>query len=232
MNFHDQNQTHYASMAEGFMTKVYGWMCAGLTVSAGVAYYMLSNVSLIHRINSSLGLMIALFVAMFGIIMFLSSQFQKLSYPVVGALYLAFALIQGIFLTPVLLMYTSTSVVNVFVTAALMFIGMAIYGSVTKSDLSSMGNLLMMAMWGLVVSMIVNIFLQSSAFSMLISAVSVGVFAMLVAYDVQNLKKLSQHTLMTPQDTHKFAIMGALNLYLNMINLFLHLLRLFGERRD
>lgn len=232
MNFHDQNQVHHGSMAAGFMTKVYGWMCAGLLMSAGVAFYMLSNLALMHQVLGSGWAMLGLFVGMLGIVFYLGSQFQQLSYTTVALLYMVFAALEGIVLTPVFLKYTGASVLNVFVTAALMFIGMAIYGSVTKSDLSSMGNLLMMAMWGLFVSMLVNMFLQSSMFSMVISAIAVGVFAMLIAYDVQNLKKLSQQALMTSQDANKVAIMGALNLYLNMINLFLHLLRLFGERRD
>lgn len=232
MNFHNQDHMNQASMAQGFMVKVYSWMCVGLAVSASVAYYMFTHIALMQRVVSSFGIQLGLIFGMLGIVFFIGAQFQKLSYPAVALLYTLFAVLEGVFLAPILLVYTGASVINVFVTASLMFVGMALYGWITKSDLSSMGNLMTMALWGLILSMFVNWFLQSDVFSLLISSIAVGVFAMLVAYDVQNLKRLSQQMVMTPSDANKIAIMGALNLYLNMINLFLHLLRLFGQRRD
>ena len=228
MNY--QNQGQYVSMADGFMTKVYGWMCVGLAVSAAVSYYLLVNLDVLAKF-SGFGPMIGLILAMFGIIMYLGARFMTMSYAAVVVCYGLFAVIQGIFLAPVLLQYTGASVVNVFATTALMFLGMAVYGTVTKADLSSMKNILMMGLWGLIISGIVNIFLQSSTLSMVTSACGVGIFAMMIAYDVQMLKKLSQQAMMQPHEIGKFAVMGALNLYLNMINLFLYLLQLFGEQK-
>lgn len=229
MNY--QNHGQYASMAEGFMTKVYGWMCAGLAISAAVAYYIMSNEVLLNRIFANLWGVIGLAVLAFGIIMFMSFRFAQMSYGAVVACYLVFTVIQGIMLTPVLLKHTDASIGIVFTITSLMFLGMAIYGTVTKADLSSMGNILLMGLWGLIVCGIVNAFMQSSMFATMISACGVGIFAMLIAYDVQMLKRLSQQVMMQPQEAGKFAVMGALNLYLNMINLFLYLLRLFGEER-
>lgn len=229
MNY--QNSGQYVSMAQGFMQKVYAWMFAGLTASAAVSYYLLSNEELLRRIMSNFWGMMGLMVAMFGIILYMSSQFTKMSYPAVVGCYGLFTLIQGVFLAPALLKYTGASVLSVFVATALMFLVMAIYGTMTKTDLSSMGNILLMGVWGLIISGFVNIFLQSSILNTLASACGVGIFAMMIAYDVQMLKRLSQQAMMYPQEINKFAIMGALNLYLNMINLFLYLLRLFGEER-
>lgn len=229
MNY--QNQGPYVSMAQGFMQKVYAWMCAGLAVSAAVSYYLLSNRALLIKLTSNFWGMIGLAAAMFGIVLYMTSRFTKMSYASVVACYGLFTVIQGVFLAPVLDLYTGASVVSVFVTASLMFLGMAIYGTVTKADLSSMGNILLMGMWGLIISGIVNMFLQSSMLSTITSAFGVGIFAMMIAYDVQMLKRLSQQAMMYPQEVGKFAIMGALNLYLNAMNLFLYLLRLFGEEK-
>lgn len=229
MNY--QNHGPYVSMAQGFMQKVYAWLFAGLTASAVVSYYLLSHVDLLHKMMSNFWVFIGLTVTMFGLIIYLSSQFTRMSYAAVVFCYGLFTVVQGALLAPVLYQYTGASVVNVFIAAALMFLGMAVYGSKTETDLSSMGNILLMGLWGLIISGIVNMFLQSSVFNTLISACGVGVFAMMVAYDVQMLKKLSQQAMMYPQEIGKFAIMGALNLYLNMINLFLYLLQLFGEKK-
>lgn len=228
MNYHNQGQ--YAVMAEGFMTKVYGWMCVGLAISAGVAYYIMSNVMLLQKIVSNFWLMAGLSIVSFGLILMMSFAFAKMSYAAVVASFLSFTVLQGITLTPVLLQYTQTSVATVFLISSLMFLGMALYGTFTKADLSSMGNILLMGLWGLIVCGLVNIFFQNSLFQTMISACGVGIFAMLIAYDVQMLRRLSQQVMMTPQDAGKFAVIGALNLYLNMINLFLYLLQLFGDK--
>lgn len=229
MNY--QNHGPYVSMAQGFMQKVYAWLFAGLSISAAVSYYLLSHVELLNKMMSNFWGVIGLMVAMFGIIIYMSSQFTKMSYAAVVGCYGLFTVIQGVFLAPVLYQYTGASVVSVFVTAALMFLGMAVYGYTTESDLSSMRNILLMGLWGLIISGFVNMFLQSSILNTIASACGVGIFAMLIAYDVQMLKRLSQQAMMYPQEIGKFAVMGALNLYLNMINLFLYLLQLFGDQK-
>lgn len=229
MNY--QNRGHYVSTEQGFMPKVYAWMCAGLVVSASVSYYVLSTPEVLYKVMSSFGLMIGLMALMFGLIFYINARFVTMSTGLLVLSYLLFTAIQGVFLAPLLFQYTGESIINVFATAALMFLGMAVYGSVTKADLSSMGNILLMGLWGLIVSGIVNIFLRSSALSMVTSALGVGVFSMFVAYDVQMLRSLSRQLIMQSNDVNKFAIVGALNLYLNALNLFLYLLRLFGKEK-
>ncbi len=230
MNYHNQGQ--YSAMAEGFMSKVYAWMCAGLATTAAVAYYLGTNKALMMKFSTGFGPLILLLLVQLGIIMYLGSNIQNISYTTAAALYITFTGLMGISLAPIQFVYTEASLLNVFITAAVMFSVMAVYGWVTKSDLSSMGNLLFMGLIGLIVAGVVNMFFMSSMFSLLISACGVGIFAMLTAYDVQRLKEFSKQVLASSEDAGKFAIMGAVQLYLNLINLFLYLLRIFGERRD
>lgn len=230
MNYHNQGQ--YSVMAEGFMSRVYAWMFAGLTTTAVVAFFLGKNPALLMKLSAGIAPTLLLLFAMLGIIFYLSANMQRMSYASAAFFYLLFTGLMGISVAPIQFIYTDASIINVFITASVMFIVMAIYGWVTKSDLSSMGNLLFMGLIGLIVSGLVNIFLQSSMLSMVTSAIGVGIFAMLTAYDVQRLKRYSHQVLGSPEDAGKFAIMGAIQLYLNMINLFMYLLRLFGDRRD
>lgn len=232
MNFHN-NQSQYVSMAEGFMTKVYAWMCAGLALTAGVSYYIGTNSALMMlAARSGLMMTIGLIAVQLGIIYFLAARMETMSTVVSALLFFAFSGIMGFSLAPIQLVYTSASIVNMMATTAVMFLVMAVYGWTTKSDLSSMGNILLMGLFGIIAAGFVNFFLQSSMLAMISSAVGVGIFTMLIAYDVQRLKILSQKMMMTPNVADNLAINGALGLYLNVINLFLQLLQLFGDRRD
>lgn len=227
------NQSHYGSMAQGFMSKVYGWMCVGLAVTASVMLYLAPemNPGIVHMVNSNFLLIIGLFVVQFGILMYMMSNYARLSYTSMGVMFIVFCALQGITLAPVLFAYKLASVFYVFLIAVGMFASMAIYGSVTQTDLSSMNNILFMGLIGLIIANLINMFLQNSGFDMIIASFGVGIFAMLTAYDVQNLRKYSQFVLASPQDSGKFALLGAISLYLNLINIFLYLLRLFGDRR-
>lgn len=228
-----QNQRYSSSISSGFMQKVYGWMCAGLAVTAAISYYLSPEVNpaLFKSLMSNMFMLIGLFIAQFGIIMYMTWQYARLSYGAMAALFLGFCALQGISLAPILYMYTGASVFYVFVIACAMFAAMALYGWMTDADLSSMGNILFMALIGMIVAGLINMFVQSAMFNMVIAAVGVGVFAMLTAYDVQNLKKYSQYGVNSPEDMGKFALLGAVGLYLNLINIFIYLLQLFGEKR-
>ena len=227
------NQSHYGSMAQGFMSKVYGWMCAGLATTAAVSYYFSPemNPALMKAVTSNFLLLIGLIIAQFGILMYMTWNYARLSYGTMSVLFIVFCALQGVMLAPVLYVYTASSVFYIFLIAAIMFAVMAVYGSVTNADLSSMGNILFMGLIGLIVANLINAFWQNAQFDMVIASFGVGVFAMLTAYDVQNLKKYSQFVLASPQDAGKFALLGAISLYLNLINIFLYLLRLFGDKR-
>ncbi len=228
------NQSHYGSMAQGFMSKVYGWMCVGLATTAAVSYYLSPemNPALIKAVTSNMWMFFGLMVAQFGILMYMVSAYRSLSYSAMSALFVVFCALQGISLAPILYIYTGSSVFFIFLIAAGMFASMAIYGSVTQSDLSSMRNILLMGMIGLLIANLINIFVQSAGFNMVIASFGVGVFALLTAYDVQNLKKYSQFVLSSPEDAGKYALLGAISLYLNLINIFMYLLQLFGERKN
>ncbi len=228
-----QNQRYSSSISSGFMQKVYGWMCAGLAVTAGVSYYLSPEVNpvLFKSIMSNMFMVFGLFIAQIGIILYMTWNYARLSYASMAVMFLSFCALQGISLAPILYMYTGASVFYVFVIACAMFASMALYGWMTDADLSSMGNILFMALIGMIVAGLINMFIQSAMFNMVIAAVGVGVFAMLTAYDVQNLKKYSQYGVNSPEDMGKFALLGAISLYLNLINIFIYLLQLFGERR-
>ncbi|HSW76602.1 MAG TPA: Bax inhibitor-1/YccA family protein [Candidatus Saccharimonadales bacterium] len=232
MNYN--NQGHYGLMAQGFMAKVYGWMCAGLAVTAAVSYYLSPEVNpeLMRSLISNFGVMLGLLFVSIGILIYMQWNFARLSYTTMGALFIVFCALQGIALAPISYKYTQASIFYVFLIAVIMFAVMAIYGWVTNADLSSMGNLLFMGLIGLIVANLISIFVRSAAFNMVIASFGVGIFAMLIAYDVQNLKRLSQNVLASPQDAGKFALMGAIGLYLNLLNIFIYLLRLFGKERD
>ncbi len=226
------NRGYSSMMAEGFMSKVYGWMCAGLGVTASASYYLLEvNPQLMRSLTSNWYAVLGLMLVSIGIIMYMSINAARLSYATMAVMFLTFCALEGVVLAPVLAFYTSASVFYVFLIAAAMFATMALYGWMTNADLSSMGNILLMGMVGIIIASLINMFVQSSGFSMIISCFGVGIFAMLTAYDVQNLKKYSQSVMASPEDSGKFALMGALSLFLNLINIFMYLLQLFGDRR-
>jgi len=227
------NQRYSGSVAQGFMSKVYGWMCAGLAVTASVSYMLSPEVNpmLLKVLLSNIFLMGLLFIVKFGILMYIAWNYVNLSYTTMSALFIVVCGLQGIAMAPVLYFYTAASVFYVFLIAAGMFASMALYGWMTDADLSSMGNILLMGLVGLILANLINIFVQSSSFNIVIASIGVGIFAMLTAYDVQNLKRYSQYGITSPEDAGKFALLGAISLYLNMLNMFIYLLRLFGEER-
>lgn len=227
------NQRYSGSMAHGFMHKVYGWMCAGLATTAAISYYLSPEVNpvMFKALMSNMLLVIGLFIAQIGLIMYMSWNYARLSYAAMSVMFMAFCALQGVSLAPILYMYTAASVFYVFLIAAGMFATMALYGWLTDADLSSMTNILFMGMIGLLIANLINMFMQSGTFNMIIACFGVGIFAMMTAYDVQNLKKYSQYGVSSPDEMGKFALLGAISLYLNLINIFIYLLQLFGERR-
>jgi FtsH-binding integral membrane protein len=161
----------------------------------------------------------------------LSATIMKLSPAMATGLFLFYAMLNGITLTPIVLVYTASSVAAAFFTTAGSFAALALYGSTTKRDLSGMGKFLLMGVIGLIIASIVNMFVGSGPFSFIISIVGVLVFAGLTVYNTQRLTQMAQQ-MVTEEDTGRFAIYGALTLYLDFINLFIYMLRLFGVRRD
>jgi FtsH-binding integral membrane protein len=224
-----------AAIDEGlrsYMLSVYNYMGIGLVVTGLVAYFFNqwafaseANAQLVY--GSPLAWVIML--APLGFILALSFGINKMSVGAAQATFWAFAVVMGLSLSSIFAVYTDASIAKVFFITAATFGAMSLYGYTTKRDLTGMGTFLMMGLIGLVIAMIVNIFLQSSALDFAISAIGVLIFVGLTAYDTQKIKE-SYSTAFGSEYLAKGAIMGALSLYLDFINLFLMLLRLFGNR--
>jgi uncharacterized protein len=219
-------------VATQFMYKVYGWMAGGLAVTAITAYFARYTqfASLFQRGNT--GLMLILFLIQIGLVFFLSFFLQRLSYTMASIAFLVYAVITGLIFSTLFLVFTETSIASTFIITASMFAVLAFYGYYTQSDLTSMGNILMMALIGLIVGLLVNLFLRSSSFNFILSALGVLIFAGLTAYDVQRIKRISYQLLNAGNLEGRVAILGALTLYLDFINLFLMLLNFTGKRRE
>lgn len=230
------------TVSRKFMANVFTWMFLALGVSTLFAVIFANNASLLSYLVtptargfslSGLGWLVML--APIGFVLLMSFGFHRLSAPAITGLFMAYAAINGISFSFILLTYTAGSVIGCFATASAMFGVMAIMGYTTDKDLTSFGSILMMGLVGMLIAMMVNWFLHSEALGYLISLVGVAVFTGLTAYDVQKLKRIGagiEFEGTANAGTKKLAVMGALNLYLDFINLFIMLLKLFGNRRD
>ncbi|MCW3082681.1 MAG: Membrane protein [Bacteroidetes bacterium] len=225
-----------SSMSKTFVASVFSWMFAALAITSVVAYYFSHNLQLLSLlVNPEVGGLTPLgYIVTFspiGFVLAMSLGFNKLSYPVILFLFLLYSAVTGASLSFIFLIYTSGSIYGTFAAAAGMFGLMAIVGYTTSTDLTKFGSILMMAVVGLVIAMIINWFIGSEGFDYLISFVGVLIFVGLTAYDVQKLKRIGAGVEFGNQTTSKLMILGALNLYLDFINMFLFLLRLFGSRK-
>ena len=211
-----------------FVRGVYAWMFGGLLLTALASAWVISSPAMQQIIFGNPAMPWILFAAELGIVFFLSFRITKMSAGTAAGAFLVFSFLNGLTLSAIFMIYTPASIVGAFASAGGMFGAMAIYGLVTKRDLTSWGSFFFMGLIGIVICSIVNIFLQSSALSFTISIVGVFVFLGLTAWDNQKLKTYA----MSPNLRENLAIIGALALYLDFINLFIFLLRIFGGRRD
>ena len=215
-----------------FLAKVFNWMAVGLGIIGIVAYATAATGLATRIINSPLFLIIAL--GTLGLVFFLSARIDKIQASTASALFVAYSVLNGLFFSTIFLRYTGASIASTFVITAGMFGAMAVYGLVTKRDLSGWGSFLFMGLIGLIIASIVNIFLKSSGVYWVTSMIGVLIFTGLTAYDVQKIKRMGEEGIMSQgqEAITKGSIMGALALYLDFINLFLMLLRFFGGSRD
>jgi FtsH-binding integral membrane protein len=209
-----------------FLTQAFFWMFAGLLLSAAVAAVTQFNESLLRFAASNL---LILFIAQIALVLVISWGISRINATVALGLFFAYAASLGLTIGLIVSLYTGASVATAFLSASAMFGGAALYGAVTKRNLAGIGSIAFMGLIGLVVASVVNIFLGSDPIGWIISLVGVGVFTVLTAWDVQRINS-GQLVAMTGS-VEKAAVLGALNLYLDFINLFLFLLRLFGDRR-
>ncbi len=215
-----------------FLAKVFNWMAMGLGITGIVAYFTASS-GFARAIVSS-PLFFVLIVAELGLVFYLSARINKIAAATASGLFIGYSVLNGLTLSTVFLAYTSSSIAGTFFITAGMFGAMAVYGLVTKRDLSGLGSFLFMGLIGILIASVVNIFLKSSGMSWMISLLGVFIFTGLTAYDVQKIKNMGEEGIMTQGEEaiKKGSIMGALALYLDFINLFLMLLRFFGGSRD
>ena len=213
-----------------FLQRVYGWMCAGLALTALVALYVASTPAILSPLASNPILFLGLVLAELGLVFYLSARASRLAPGTAAALFTGYAALNGVTLSFVFLAYTGQSVANAFVVTAGMFGAMALYGSLTKRSLAGVGQFAFMGLVGLVLASLVGLFWHNSTLQFLIAAVGVIVFTGLAAWDAQRLKQMA---LATPEgQAGSLAIVGALSLYLDFINLFISLLYFFGNRRE
>ncbi|EKY3197361.1 Bax inhibitor-1/YccA family protein [Cronobacter universalis] len=215
-----------------FMAQVYGWMTCGLLLTAFVAWYSANNENLMMYIFSSRFVFFGLIIAQLALVFILSGLVHKLSPAVATALFMLYSALTGLTLSSIFLVYTYASIASTFVVTAGMFGVMSLYGYTTKRDLSGWGNILFMALIGLIIASLVNFWLKSPALMWAVTYIGVIVFVGLTAYDTQKLKSLGEQIDVNDHgNLRKYSILGALTLYLDFINLFLMLLRIFGNRR-
>ena len=214
-----------------FLTRTYGWMALALVISAASAYITAGNTALLKLLFGGSG--IGFWVVAIGeiaLVWWLSASIRKISPAAASVAFIVYSALNGLTLSSIFLVYTGTAISQTFIAAAGMFGGMCLYGAVTKQNLNSFGRYLIMALWGIIIASLINLFLRSSGFSWLISLITVVVFVGLTAYDSQKILRAAEYS--DGSDTFKKAsIIGALELYLDFINIFLALLRLFGRRR-
>ncbi|MBR1469614.1 MAG: Bax inhibitor-1/YccA family protein [Prevotella sp.] len=214
------------------MRKVYVWMAMALAITGITAYGVASSPALVQLIYSSKVTFFGLIIAELALVFWVSARIDRLSLTKATLLFILYSVINGATLASIFFNFSSAVITKTFFITAGTFGAMAVYGYFTKSDLSSWGRLLIMAVLGLIIASIVNIFLRSSLMEFIISGIGVLVFVGLTAYDSQKIKQMLIMQTDLGETAQKIALMGALSLYLDFINLFLYLLRIFGRGND
>jgi uncharacterized protein len=213
-----------------FLRLIYGWMAAGLAITALVAFFVVSSPAILQVVLGNRIVFFGLIIAELALVFFLSGRAQSLAPSTAALLFVAFSALNGATLSVVLLAYTGASVATTFVVTAGMFAALAAFGTMTTRSLGGVGQFFVMGLIGLILASVVGMFWHNDALQFLISVVGVLVFTGLTAYDAQRLKQMA---LAVPEgQVGSMAVVGALSLYLNFVNLFLFLLRLTGSRRD
>ncbi|RZM29692.1 MAG: Bax inhibitor-1/YccA family protein [Pedobacter sp.] len=238
-------QEETGMVAKKFFASVFLWMFIALAISTVAAYVMASTPEFMEYLikydaeGNARGMSMLGYVAMFaplGLVLLMSAGLSKLSFNALVGVFLLYALLTGVSLSFILLTYTAASVVSCFAAAAGIFGIMAILGYTTDVDLSKFGPILMIGVVGLIIASLVNMFIQSEQFSLFMAFIGIAIFTALTAYDVQKLKRIGagieeNGNAIAATDAKKLAIMGALSLYLDFLNIFIYLLRIFGNRK-
>lgn len=222
------------SMAKNFVSNVMTYMASALAISGVMAYWFGTNTELLSYLYTQAGTLSTMgwvvMLAPFGLVLLMGFGFQKLSSTAMLSVFVIYAVLMGMSLSFIFLAYTATTIYTTFFITAATFGIMAVLGYTTQTDLSKMGSILYMALIGLIIAMVVNWFMQSAFMDYVISGIGVLIFTGLTAYDMQKIKHIGMVTDTKTEEGTKLALMGALNLYLDFVNLFLFMLRFLGNR--
>lgn len=234
--YNASNAQQTMSRAQGlsaFMRGVYGWMSAGLALTAVVATFTASSQAMMNLIFGNMMVLIILVVAQFGLVIGLSAAINRLSAGAATGMFMLYSALNGLTLSSIFVAYAGVTIASAFAVSAGMFLAMSVYGLITKRDLTSWGSFLFMGLIGMILASVVNIFVKSSMLGMILNYVGVLVFVGLTAYDTQRLKDMGEYAPMNDATAlRRGSILGALTLYLDFINLFLMMLRIFGGNRN
>lgn len=212
------------------MRKVYVWMTMALAITGICAYGVATSPNIMQMIYGNSMTIWVLFIVELGLVFYTTARIQKLSLTTATTLFIIYSALNGVTLSGIFIVYSMTSIAKVFFITAGTFAAMALYGYFTKTDLSKIGNILFMALIGLIIATVVNLFLKSAMFDLILCYIGVGIFVGLTAWDSQKIKHMLAMQVDMSESAQKIALMGALSLYLDFINLFLYLLRIFGNR--
>ena len=233
----DQTGPGAHAISQTFISRVLSYMAGALVISSILAYVFGTSPTLIqYIINLETGGMTGLgwvaLLAPFGMVFFMGARFQKMSAQTMMLVFILFSALMGISLSTIFIIYPIGTIYTTFGVTAVTFVIMAIVGYTTKTDLTKLGSILMMGLIGIIVAMVINMFMQNAMMDYIISMIGVLIFTGLIAYDMQKLKRIGMGVEYGTQAESKLALMGALSLYLNFVNLFLFLLRIFGGNRS
>jgi FtsH-binding integral membrane protein len=226
-------QTQTQVLVNTFVRSVYNWMAIGLALTGFVAFYVANSPSIMRLIIGNQLIFFGLIIGELALVFSISARVHKMQASTATGLFVLYAALNGATLSVIFLAYTKSSIASTFFICAATFVACSIFGWTTKRDLTSLGGFLFMGLIGIIIATFVNVFIRSSAMHMIISYIGVLVFVGLTAYDTQKIKNmaLAQPAGLDAGVIRKGAILGALSLYLDFINLFLMLLRIFGNRR-
>ncbi|MCR4584048.1 MAG: Bax inhibitor-1/YccA family protein [Prevotella sp.] len=228
-----EQQLSMSSAFPALMRKVYVWMALALVITGFTAYGVASSPAVITAIYGNQAIFWGLAIAELVLVFAISGAINRLSLTTATLLFVLYSVINGVVLSSIFLVYTATSIASVFFITAGTFAVMAFIGYTTKTDLTSMGKILLMVLIGLIIATLVNVFfVKSEGFDLILSYVGVLIFVGLTAYDSQKIKQMLQDAPDAGEVPQKLALLGALSLYLDFINLFIYLLRIFGDRRE
>lgn len=224
-------QSSASAAFPALIRKVYLWMTLALVITGITAYGVASSQNLVIALFSNRALFWGLAIAEFAIVVLLSARLHKLSLTTATLMFIVYSVLNGVLLSSLLLVFTEASIAKTFFICAGTFGAMSLIGYSTKTDLSSMGKILFMALIGLIIATVVNFFMHSQGLEVVISYAGVLIFVGLTAWDTQKIKNMLAQAEYMDEGAQKLALIGALSLYLDFINLFIYLLRILGDRK-